>query len=250
MPNRPRFKTKSLLCVPLKLKNKTIGVLNLSDKESGGSFNEADLNILASFANIASLMIERSWVLERSFMLEKLSVTDHLTGLYNHRYLRSRLEEELNRSSRGSLSLSIIFLDIDHFKIYNDLCGHLAGDAALRKTADILKAFVRDMDIVVRYGGEEFCIVLPDTSKDDAVVVAERIRHEFEREKFANEENLPMGTLTASIGVATYPEDGHTFTTLIHSADLALYRAKANGRNRVELGHPALHKEVFECGVK
>jgi diguanylate cyclase (GGDEF)-like protein len=250
MPNRPRFKTKSLLCVPLKLKDRSIGVLNLSDKENGRIFSESDLNMLVSFANLASLMIERSWVLERSFMLERLSVTDHLTGLYNHRFLRNRLEEELNRSTRTGIHLSIVFIDIDFFKIYNDFCGHLAGDAALRKTADILRAFVRDMDIVVRYGGEEFCIVLPDTTKEEAVVVAERIRQEIEKEKFPNEENLPLGRLTASVGIASFPEDGHTFTTLVHSADLALYRAKANGRNRVELGHPALHKDVALTGLR
>jgi diguanylate cyclase (GGDEF)-like protein len=105
------------------------------------------------------------------------------------------------------------------------------------------------MDVVVRYGGEEFCIVLPDTSKEEAVVVAERIRQEIEKEKFPNEENLPHGCLTASIGIASFPEDGHTFTTLVHSADLALYRAKANGRNRVELGQPALHKDLAVTGI-
>lgn len=244
MPNRPRFKTKSLLCVPLKIKDRTMGVLNLSDKENLGVFNESDLNLLASFADLASLMIERTWAIEKSSILEKLSVTDHLTGLYNHRFLRNRLEEELNRSSRSGLNLSVIFIDLDFFKIYNDLCGHLAGDGALRKTADILKASVRDMDIVVRYGGEEFCIVLPDASKTEASFVAERIRQEIETEKFPNEENMPFGRLTASFGIATFPEDGHTFTTLIHSADLALYRAKADGRNRVALGRPVFAKEV------
>lgn len=244
MPNRPRFKTKSLLSVPLKLKDKTIGVLNLSDKEDLGAFNESDLNLLASFANLASLMIERTWALERTFQLEKLSITDHMTGLYNHRFLRTRLEEELNRSTRNGLSLTVIFIDLDFFKIYNDISGHLAGDGALKKAADILKASVRDMDIVVRYGGEEFCIVLPDTSKNEAVQVAERIRQEIEKEKFPKEENLPFGRLTASFGIASFPEDGHTFTTLIHSADLALYKAKAEGRNRVVLGRPVLPKEV------
>ncbi len=244
MPNRPRFKTKSLLSVPLKLRDKTIGVLNLSDKEDRGAFNESDLNLLASFANLASLMIERTWALERTFQLEKLSITDHMTGLYNHRFLRTRLEEELNRSTRNGLNLTVIFIDLDFFKIYNDIGGHLAGDAALKKAADILKASVRDMDIVVRYGGEEFCIVLPDTSKNEAVQVAERIRQEIEKEKFPKEEDMPFGRLTASFGIASFPEDGHTFTTLIHSADLALYRAKAEGRNRVVLGRPVLPKEV------
>ncbi len=244
MPNRPRFKTKSLLCVPLKLKDKTIGVLNFSDKENMDAFSESDLNLLASFANLASLMIERSWALERSFQLEKLSITDHMTGLYNHRFLRTRLEEELNRSTRNGLNLAVIFIDLDFFKIYNDLGGHLAGDGALKKAAQILKASVRDMDVVFRYGGEEFCIVLPDTSKKEAVQVAERIRQAIEMEKFPNEENLPFGKLTASFGIASFPEDGHTFTTLIHSADLALYKAKSEGRNRVELGRPVLPKDV------
>lgn len=240
MRNRPRFKTKSLLSVPLKLKDRLIGVLNLSDKENLGVFSEADLDLLASFAHLASLMIERSWAMERSSILEKLSVTDHLTGLYNHRFLRSRLEEELNRSTRQGLKLTIIFLDLDFFKIYNDLCGHLAGDIALRKTADILKGSVRDMDTVVRYGGEEFCVVLPDTDKEEALVVAERIRQEIEKEKFASEEHMPFGRLTASFGISSFPEDGHTFTTLMHSADVALYKAKADGRNRVILSQPAM----------
>jgi diguanylate cyclase (GGDEF)-like protein len=167
-----------------------------------------------------------------------------MTGLYNHRFLRTRLEEELNRSTRNGLNLSVIFIDLDFFKVYNDISGHLAGDAALKKVAEILKVSVRDMDVVVRYGGEEFCIVLPDTSKKEAVHVAERIRQEIEKERFPNEENLPFGRLTASFGIASFPEDGHTFTTLIHSADLALYKAKAEGRNRVELGRPVLPKEV------
>jgi diguanylate cyclase (GGDEF)-like protein len=240
MRNRPRFKTKSLLSVPLKLKDRTIGVLNLSDKDDSGIFNEVDMNLLASFANLASLMIERAWTLEKSFKLEQLSVTDHLTGLYNRRFLRNRLEEELNRSSRHDLPLTVIFIDLDFFKIYNDLCGHLAGDRALRKAADIIKGGVRDMDIVARYGGEEFCVILPDTAKSEAVLVAERIRQEIEKEKFPKEENLPNGRLTASFGVASFPQDGLTFTSLIHSADMALYKAKAEGRNRIMLGQPSL----------
>ncbi len=240
MANRPRFKSKSLLCVPLKFKEKTIGVLNLSDKENLERFTDSDLDMLASFADLASLMIERAWTLERSTMLEKLSVTDFLTGLYNHRFLRKRLEEELSRSARCKANVTVVFIDLDFFKIYNDLNGHLAGDAALRKTADILKSSVRDMDFVARYGGEEFCIVLPDTGKEEAELVAERIRREIELEKFLNEVKMPFGCLTASFGIATFPEDGHTYTSLLHSADLALYSAKTGGRNRIVLGRPAM----------
>ncbi|HET6419394.1 MAG TPA: sensor domain-containing diguanylate cyclase [Geobacteraceae bacterium] len=242
---RPRFRTKSLLSMPVKLREKTIGVINLSDKKNLKSFTEADMNLLVSFANLASLMIERTLTMERYSVLEQLSITDHLTGLYNKSYLRNRLDEEINRSTRHGLNFSIIFMDLDNFKIYNDRRGHLAGDMALKKTADILNAMVRDMDILARYGGEEFCIILPDTAKSEAAVVAERIRQEIEKETFPCGEELTTGQLTASFGIASFPEDGQTFTTLIHSADMAMYRAKSEGKNRVVTRVP-VHSAKFD----
>lgn len=233
MTNRTRFKSKSLICLPLKLRHKIIGVINLSDKKNLSPFTEADLRVLTSFGNLASLIIERSEVLEESERFEQLSVTDALTGLYNRRYLKSRLEEELNRSIRQGLNLTVIFIDLDFFKNYNDLCGHLAGDEALKITADIIKASLREMDIVARYGGEEFCAVLPGTSKAEALIVAERIRYEIEKEKFPGEKDIPQIRLTASLGIASFPEDGRTFTSLVHASDVALYEAKASGRNRI-----------------
>ncbi|GAW66466.1 diguanylate cyclase [Geoanaerobacter pelophilus] len=233
MANRLRFKSKSLICMPLKLKDKIIGVLNLSDKKNLAPFTDADLQVLTSFANLASLMIERTEVLEESERFEQLSVTDALTGLYNRRFLKNRLEEELNRSIRQGLNLTVIFIDLDFFKSYNDLCGHLAGDEALRITAEIIKASLREMDIVARYGGEEFCAVLPGTSKVEAMIVAERIRSEIEREIFPGESEIPQVRLTASLGVSSFPEDGRTFTALVHASDVALYEAKASGRNRI-----------------
>jgi len=248
MSNRSRFKSKSLICIPLKLKDKVIGVLNLSDKRNLTPFSEADLQVLTSFANLASLMIERTEVLEESERFEQLSVTDALTGLYNRRFLKNRLEEELNRSIRQGLNLTVLFIDLDFFKGYNDLCGHLAGDEALKITADIIKASLREMDIVARYGGEEFCAVLPGTSKAEALIVAERIRSEIEKERFPGESDVPQRRLTASLGVASFPEDGRSFTALVHASDVALYEAKANGRNRIvaartqpaPANHPAL----------
>jgi len=237
MINRPRFKSKALICIPLMLKEKVIGVLNLSDKADCAPFTEADLELLTSFANLASLMIERTLVLEESVRFEQLSVTDSLTGLYNRRFLKSRIEEELNRSNHQGLNLTILFMDLDFFKNYNDVCGHLAGDEALKRTADIVQGSLREMDTVARYGGEEFCALLPGTSKAEAFIVAERIRAEIESEKFPGEQNLPLGRLTASFGVATFPEDGRTYTALIHASDIALYQAKANGRNRVIAAH-------------
>ena len=239
MANRLRFKSKSLICIPLKLKEKIIGVLNLSDKKSLNPFTDADLQLLTSFANLASLMIERTEVLEESFRFEQLSVTDSLTGLYNRRFLKSRLEEELNRSIRQGLNLTVLFIDLDFFKNYNDMCGHLAGDEALKITAEIIKASLREMDIVARYSGEEFCAVLPGTSKSEAMIVAERIRSEIEAKRFPSESDIPLRRLTASLGVASFPEDGRTFTDLVHASDVALYEAKASGRNRIVAAHTA-----------
>ncbi|UFS70056.1 sensor domain-containing diguanylate cyclase [Geomonas sp. RF6] len=239
MANRPRFKSKSLLCIPLKLKDKIIGVLNLSDKKNLSPFTESDLQLLTSFAGLASLIIERYLLMEESCRFEQLSVTDPLTGLYNRRFLQSRLEEELNRSLRQNLNLTVVFIDLDFFKAYNDICGHLEGDQALVKTAGIIKRTLRDMDIVARFGGEEFCAVLPATSKMESIVVAERIRAEVEREKFHGEELMPLGTVTASLGIATFPEDGRSIEALLHASDVALYEAKGRGRNRVVAATPA-----------
>ncbi|HJV64266.1 MAG TPA: diguanylate cyclase [Geomonas sp.] len=230
---RPPFTSKSLVCVPLKLKEKVIGVLNLSDKSTLAPFSAADLHTLTSFANLASLMIERTLVLEESVRFEQLAVTDALTGLYNRRYLKSRLEEELSRSVRQGLNLTVLFMDLDLFKSYNDICGHLAGDEALKRTAELIKSSVREMDIVARYGGEEFCAVLPGTSKPEAMLVADRIRKEIENETFPVSGDLPLRRMTASLGVATFPEDGCTYTALMHASDMALYQAKAAGRNRI-----------------
>jgi len=236
--NRPRFKTKSFISLPLKSHDRTIGVLNLADKADGTSFSEADLNLVQSFTAHAVLMIDRAASLERAGHLEQLSITDPLTGLYNRRFLEARLDEELNRSQRQQQSFCVILADLDNFKLYNDICGHIAGDKALRKAAMLMRRSAREMDIVTRYGGEEFCLVLPGTSKKESVFVAERIRRAIETETYPGETNLPLGRLTISLGVACYPEDGTATAEVIHAADLALYRAKDLGRNRVVLYQP------------
>jgi diguanylate cyclase (GGDEF)-like protein len=229
--NRPRFKTKSFISIPLRFKERTIGVLNLSDKENQGIYTERDLEVLVPFANHAAALMNRARSLERAELLERLSVTDPLTELFNRRFLEKRIEEELNRGKRHGLHFTILMIDLDYFKIYNDHNGHVAGDKVLKKAARVVSTSVREMDVATRYGGEEFCIVLPDTSKKESLFVADRIKRGIEKETFAGEETLPLGRLTASIGIATFPEDGDTAHTLITAADSALYRAKAKGRN-------------------
>jgi diguanylate cyclase (GGDEF)-like protein len=233
--NRPRFKTKSFISLPLEANDRLIGVLNLADKENGINFTEADLNLIQTFTGHAVLMIDRAATLEKAGKFEQLAITDPLTGLYNRRFLEDRLQEEFSRGERQQQNFCIILADLDSFKIYNDLCGHLAGDNALRKTADLLRRSAREMDVVTRYGGEEFCLILPGTGKKESVFVGERIRRAIEAESFPGESHLPLGRLTISIGVATFPADGVTTNELIHAADLALYSAKQSGRNRLAL---------------
>jgi diguanylate cyclase (GGDEF)-like protein len=242
-PNRPRFKTKSFISAPLRSKERTIGVLNLSDKENRSIYTEMDLELLVPFVDHAAALVNRVRSLERADLLEKLSVTDPLTELFNRRFLEKRMDEELNRGKRHGQQFTVMMIDLDHFKIFNDLNGHVAGDKALKKAARIVRSSVREMDVVTRYGGEEFCVVLPDTSKKESSFVADRIRRSIEKERFAGEDGLPIGRLTASIGVSAFPEDGDTAAAITMSADTALYRAKAEGRNRIVYSPPPSSRE-------
>ena len=243
--NRPRFKTKSFLSLPLEVNGRLIGVLNMADKGDGSNFSEADLTLLQTFTQHAVLMVDRAATLEKAGQFERLAITDPLTGLYNRRFLEDRLQEEFSRSGRQQQSFSVIFADLDNFKLYNDICGHLAGDNALRKTAELMRRSARDMDVVTRYGGEEFCLILPATGKKESVFVGERMRRAVEAESFPGESHLPHGRLTISLGVATFPADGVTANELIHAADLALYQAKGAGRNRLVLYESALENRVL-----
>ncbi len=236
--NRPRFRTKSFISVPLAFKGEVFGVLNLSDKKENRIFVKEDLDILSTLTSHAAAIIHRSRQMARTELLEQLSVTDPLTELYNRRFLEKRMHEELNRCMRQEQPLTVMLIDLDHFKCYNDSCGHMDGDTALKKTSRILRSCVREMDVVTRFGGEEFCLLLPGTSKEEAMFVAERIRQGIEREPIKGEELLPGGRLTASLGLASFPDDGTTANTLIHAADVALYQAKNAGRNRTTPFHP------------
>lgn len=243
--NRPRFKTKSFISLPLEANNRLIGVLNLADKENGVNFTEADLNLVQTFTGHAVLMIDRAATLEKAGKFEQLSITDPLTGLYNRRFLEDRLQEEFSRGERQQQNFCIILADLDSFKIYNDICGHLAGDNVLRKTAELMRRSAREMDVVTRYGGEEFCLILPGTSKKESVFVGERIRRAIEAESFPGESHLPLGRLTTSIGISSFPADGVTANELIHAADLALYSAKQSGRNRLVLYEASLEGQTL-----
>ncbi len=164
---------------------------------------------------------------------EQLAHTDGLTELYNYRFFQQRLGVELNRAQRFKRALSLLMLDLDHFKAYNDTYGHQAGDQALRALGRLLRHSSRSYDVVARYGGDEFVIMLPETSKPVAAEVAERIRLGVERVTLAGDPPGPGGPFTASLGSATFPEDATEPSALIRQADLALYQAKSRGGNQV-----------------
>jgi len=235
LPKRPRFESKSLISLPLKHNDQLLGVMNLSDKHDGTPFTEYDVRLLSRFAEQACGLISQVSALERTGKLEKLAVTDPLTGLYNRRLLEERLAEELSRCRRHGQLLSVMLVDLDFFKEYNDLCGHLAGDKALKRIAELLRKSARSMDVVTRFGGEEFCLLLPNTSAREALMVGERVRRAIEKAVFPHEESLPNSRLTTSVGIADFARDRDEASSLIHAADMALYQAKHAGRNRVIL---------------
>ncbi len=170
---------------------------------------------------------------EAKLRMEQLAVTDGMTQLYNYRYFREQLSLEINRAVRHNLSLSLLMLDIDFFKNYNDLHGHPAGDMVLCTIADLIRSNLRKIDVAARYGGEEFAVILPETDEKAAAVVAEKIRKLVEETPIPNEDQQPNQKLTVSIGVATFPVDARSEDELVEVADRRLYMAKDLGRNRV-----------------
>lgn len=164
--------------------------------------------------------------------LRQLAVTDGLTGLNNYRFFRRQLQLEVSRSKRFKFPFSLLMMDIDHFKLYNDSFGHLNGDKVLKRFARLLYENVRQVDFPARYGGEEFVLILPGTEKISAKVVAEKIRRLVEQSRFPFAEKLPSGRVTISVGVASFPQDTQDEEELIRLSDEALYKAKSEGRNR------------------
>jgi len=165
--------------------------------------------------------------------LKELTIRDGLTGLYNHRHFQETLAAEILRSKRYAKNFSLVFLDVDFFKQYNDTHGHLHGDAILVALSKLLIAGIRKSDVAVRYGGEEFVLLLPETSKEHAFALAGTIREKIAAHPFPGRETQPQGMITVSMGIAAFPEDGSDSSTLLHRADEALYQAKNGGRNRV-----------------
>src|ERR1043166_8329728 len=231
LPER-RYKTKSFISYPIAIGERRFGVLNLADKIGGGAYNLHDLSVIDRLAPQIALALERAAWQQRANQFQLMSITDPLTGLHNRRYLEARLTEELSRSKRYNYPLSFMMIDIDDFKLYNDRNGHQAGDRALEMTAQCLRAMLRKVDVASRYGGEEFSILLPQTSLEEAGVIADRIRHKIMTTKFPYGLTQPGAMVTASIGLSSFSPALNSAEAIVRAADRALYHAKSHGKNR------------------
>ncbi len=225
----------SLACLPLVIKQRLVGTLNLH-KDDLDAFSEQDLKLIQAIGNQAAIAIENAQLYEKTRVL---SNTDELTALANRRHFQGVLKREVDQAKRYNTTFSLIMLDVDHFKQYNDTHGHLAGDLVLKQVATILLQNTRGIDLVARFGGEEFVVLLPRTDEKGALATGEKLRQCVHDEAIAGmESSQPLGRLTLSLGIAIYPQHSKDIFDLLNMADQALYQAKSSGRNRCMVWTP------------
>jgi len=224
------FKTRSLMCAPLISRGRTIGVVQVLNRV-GGRFTRADLGVLLTLVDPCAIAIENAFLFQKA---EQLTITDDLTKLFNARYLNHFLTREIKRCKRHGIPLSVVFLDLDGFKGINDRYGHLAGSATLTEVGHILHEAVRESDVLARYGGDEFVVLLPETPTSGALVIAERIRKAIEAHNVLERQGL-KAHISASFGIASYPDHAQTPEGLIQKADQAMYRVKERDKNGIEV---------------
>ncbi|MDQ3487600.1 MAG: GGDEF domain-containing protein [Acidobacteriota bacterium] len=232
--NVPGAGRVAVIAFPLACRGRTIGAIVALDRRvSSGEpkLSSAALAALQCAIEPGAIALDNALRVQRA---EALSVTDDLTSLYNSRFLAQVLRRETKRASRNGRPLSLLFLDLDGFKTINDTHGHLFGSRALVEAAAVIRASARETDMVARYGGDEFALVLPDTGTEGATAVGERVRERIEAHSFLQGDNLQI-RLTASVGVATLPDAAATVEALIQAADMAMYRVKERGKNGIHV---------------
>jgi two-component system cell cycle response regulator len=232
-------KLNTEIVAPVAVKEFVQGLICMGPRVKNQEYSKQDFEHISILSNIISIAVSNAALYEE---IEQLSYTDGMTDLHNYRYFELRLKEEVLRHKRTNSPLSLLILDVDNFKNFNDTMGHPAGDQVLRNLANILKETVRENDIVARYGGEEFAVIIPAVDRKGAAILAERIRKKVEKTYFEHEEIQPLGKVTVSVGGASAPEDAQTYKDLMMRADTALYAAKKGGRNQLRMFEEGMSK--------
>ncbi len=226
---KTKMETRSIVAVPVRFRDHCLGVIELVNCVGPQGFHERDLALLEALADFAAIALENARHVQR---IHELTITDDCTSLYNARHLNFILETEIYRSQRYGYEFSLVFIDLDHFKKVNDSHGHLMGSKLLAEIGQVVKTHCRLIDFAFRYGGDEFVILLPQTSKGSACVVARRLHRLIRETLWLQAEQLNV-RITSSVGVAAYPSDSKTKVELLHLADEAMYGVKNTTRDGV-----------------
>ena len=230
-----KWKTRSIICIPLKSKHRVLGVIQLINVPMTG-FGEDEMFFLQAICDYAAIAIDNARAVER---IQELTITDDCTGLYNARHLYKTLESEVYRSARFGYEFTVLFIDLDHFKQVNDTHGHLIGSKLLAEIGYAIKSHLRLIDFAFRYGGDEFVILLPQTSKDSALIVAKRLLENFRKNTYLNDEGLHLN-VRASFGMASYPEDAKSAHEIIRQADEMMYLVKNSTRDNIAIAQQGI----------
>jgi diguanylate cyclase (GGDEF)-like protein len=226
---KTKMATRSIVAVPVRFRDQCLGVIELINCVGPEGFSTRDLALLEALADYAAIAIENARHVQR---IHELTITDDCTSLYNARHLNFMLDTEIYRSHRYAFEFSLIFIDLDRFKQVNDTHGHLVGSKLLAEIGEAIKQHCRLIDLAFRYGGDEFVVLLPQTSKDNALGVAHRLHRLIRETEWLKDTGTPV-RLTASVGVAAYPTDSRTKAELLHLADEAMYLVKNTSRDSV-----------------
>jgi diguanylate cyclase (GGDEF)-like protein len=223
-----QWETRSIVCFPLRSRLRVLGVIQLVNIDMS-QFGEAESFFLQALCDYAAIAIENARAVGK---IQELTITDDCTGLYNARHLYKTLETEVYRSARFGYEFTVLFIDLDYFKQVNDTHGHLIGSKVLAEIGFLIKAQLRLIDLAFRYGGDEFVVLLPQTGKDSALIVAKRLRDSLRNTEFCKEEGLNLAA-RASIGLATYPHDAKSPHEIIRQADKMMYVVKNTTRDNI-----------------
>jgi diguanylate cyclase (GGDEF)-like protein len=228
--------TRSIICVPIRTKDRVLGVIEIINYVGKPDFGPEDVTLLQAMADYAAIALENAMHVQR---IHELTITDDVTSLYNARHLNFVLETEIYRSNRYHYEFSLVFVDLDHFKQVNDTYGHLVGSKLLCELAEVIRGSLRLIDYAFRYGGDEFVVLLPQTGKESATVVARRLHERLNATRYLRDEGLDL-RITASLGLASFPSDARTKADMIRLADEAMYLVKNSSRNNIAVANQGL----------